>query len=144
MVVAIAMAFDIGLVHHVKAVFGGQFVPAFGLRIMGVPYSVEIGGLHQSNVFEHGLFIHHVTVDVMVLVQVGTLEFNQSAIDHESAVFDLDGPKTNTLGNRFERFASFGAECDQQAVLVWVFCRPRPDVADNACNMMTRSPWLQQ
>ena len=132
MVVAVAVAFDIGLVNHVQPVLAGQFIPAFRLRIVRVADRVEIGALHQPDISQHGFFIDDMARDVVVFVQVGTFKTHKLAIDQETSIFDLRCAKTNRL------LDDLVAECDRQCIEVRRFRRPLADVFDRRFECMLR------
>ena len=69
-----AVGFDISLIHHVQAVAIAQGVPQRVIRIMGAAHGVKIVLLHQQNVFNHGLFIHHLAVFRVMFMAVGAAD----------------------------------------------------------------------
>ena len=101
MVVAVAMAFDIGLIDHVQAVLARQFVPAFLVRVVRVTNRVHVRRFHELDVLQHRFFVNNVPCFFMMFMQVHALEFDEFAVDHETAILDLDRAKTDFLSNRF-------------------------------------------
>ena len=72
---------------------------------MRSPHRVQIGGLHQADVFEHGGLVEDVAGLVVMLVQVGALELDPSAVDQETPVDDLGGAETDLLRHGFQHRA---------------------------------------
>ena len=118
-IVTVAMTFDIGLVDHVQTVLTRQFVPALRVRVMRIPYGIEIRSLHQADVGEHGFFTDDMSGDIVMLVQVGALEFDELAIDQKTSVDDLRGSKTDGLRDGLN-----AVDRNQQGVDVWRLGRP--------------------
>ncbi len=66
-----AMGFNIGFVDDIQAVAIAQGVPQRMVRVMGAAHGVKVILLHQQNILHHRRFVHHLTVDRMVLMTVG-------------------------------------------------------------------------
>ena len=69
-----AVRFDVGLVIHVQAVFVAQVVPVGVVGVVRRPHGVDVVGLHQSDVLEHGLARHHVPCFEVMLVAVDAFD----------------------------------------------------------------------
>ena len=121
----IAVALDIGLVHHVQAVLVGQIVPA---RIVGIVRGadrVDVGGLHQLDVLAHRFLGHDAEGVRIMLVAIDAADHDPLAVHAHLAARDLDGAETDAAAGRLDQLALRIKQLDQQRVEVGVFRAPR-------------------
>ena len=74
------MGFNVGFVDYIQAVTIAQGVPQRMVRVMGTAHGVEVILLHQDDVLHHRRLIHHLAVDRMVLMAVGTANQQRLAV----------------------------------------------------------------
>ena len=76
-----AVGFNIGFVDDIQAVTIAQGVPQRVIWVMGAAHGIEIILLHQDDVLHHRRLIHHLTVDRMVLMAIGTANQQRLTIE---------------------------------------------------------------
>jgi len=92
-----SVRFDVGLIHHIQTVLVAKLVEEFRLRVMRGADGIDVVGLHQLNVFEHGLLIHHMPVFFMVLMNIRPFQIYILPVDVEPSIFNLAGAETHIL-----------------------------------------------
>ena len=82
----VAVALQVGLVHHVESVVVTKGVEAWVVWIMARANRIEVVLLHQQHVSHHALQRHGLAVCGVGIVAVGTLEEHAAVVDvHPSA-----------------------------------------------------------
>ena len=91
--VAHAVRLDVRFVHHVEPVLVGQLVEAGQVRVVGRPHRVDVQELHEPDVFQHRVLVHHVSPLGVVLVPVHSPEHDGPPVQQQLAVRRLDPPE---------------------------------------------------
>ncbi len=88
------VCFQVGFVHDVHAQPVAKFVPARVVRVVGSADCVNVGPLHQKQVFAQLFEVHRVTGERIVLVAIDTTKNHGLAVYEDSAIayFDLAEP----------------------------------------------------
>ena len=77
----VAVAFEIGLVHHIETVEIHHGVHLGMARVVAGADRVEVGLFHEPYVSEHGLVVDVAAVEGVGVVYVGALEEYALAVD---------------------------------------------------------------
>ena len=86
---------DVGLVIDIEAVLVAQFVEPPRQRVMTGPDGVDVVFLHQSQVGEHVLLGDVMTGELVVFVDVDSLELDRHAIDEEAVADNFQTAETD-------------------------------------------------
>ena len=57
---------------------------------MGQTHSIDMGGLHQSQVLQHQLLRHYTSLVWVVLMTVHTTNFDRCSVDEQLTTTDVD------------------------------------------------------
>ena len=88
--VPILMAFEVELVHHVDAVVVEHGVHLGLSRIVAGAHGVDVGLLHEHDVFKHRFYVDTAAAERVGVLRVHALEEDALAVDEYHAVGDAD------------------------------------------------------
>lgn len=84
-----AVGLGVGLVEHVDAILVAEVVPKGRLRIVAGAHGVEVVLLEHADIAHHGLAVYHMSVGLMVLMDIGAVDFHRFAVYEQLAVADF-------------------------------------------------------
>ena len=111
-----AVGLGVGLVEHVDAILVAEVVPQGRLRIVACAHGVEVVLLEHTDIAHHGLAVYHMSVGLMVFVDVGAVDFHRFAVYEQLAVA------------YFHRAESYTGRCGLHNVALGVFKRQHKGV----------------
>lgn len=118
------MAFQICLVYDPETHLIREIIQPWVIQLMRCADSIDVVTLHSKQVFFHELVRHGTTTGGMVLMAVDSAEDDSFTINQEQAIFHLNLPETDSLGN------NLNASGDHQVVEVWRLGSPFQGVLD--------------
>ena len=125
-----AVALDVGLGHHVKAILVAQVVPARVVAIVTGTHGVHVQLLHNLDVLNHAFHADDVAVVGIQLVAVGALDEDGLAVDEHLSALDLDASESHTLADGFDDVAFLVLQGEGEGVEVRYLCAPYLDAGN--------------
>jgi len=116
LVVANAVALDVGLADHVEAVLVAERIPLGGVGIVAGADGVDVVLLHQADVLHHALARHDLAQIGVPLVAVDAADEHTPAVDTEMAVADFDGAEADFRWDDFAHLTGRIARREEQRV----------------------------
>src|SRR5574344_1294300 len=92
-----SVTLTVSLVHHKHADRVAQLIPTRTIGIMRQAHGIDVGLLHQQEVFDHQLFTHHTSCMGVVFVAIHTTQFYHMTVDKHLAALDFYLSETHTL-----------------------------------------------
>ena len=120
----------VGLVHDVEAQRVAQLIPARRVGVVRQAHGIEVGRLHESDVFQHALFGHYARQLRVVLMAVGTAQAHGAAVDQQLSVLDLQPAEAHLLFGLFQQGAIGPLQLQTKGVEIGRLGRPLVGLAD--------------
>mmetsp|Transcript_59326 Transcript_59326/g.171921 ORF Transcript_59326/g.171921 Transcript_59326/m.171921 type:complete len:200 (-) Transcript_59326:739-1338(-) len=125
------MAFDICLVHDIKAVLIAELVEQRIVRIMRATDRIKVVSLHQFDVLEHRFATDDMAGVRVMLMPVHATDRQFLPIEEQAGLPDLHGSETNCDRDRLGRLlilgSSSGEEGNKKYVQVRLLGAPQAD-----------------
>ena len=124
------MLLDVRLVEDEETETVAEFVPAFHIRIVASPDSVDISTFHQKDVPNHERVRHDMTRDRVHLVAIDSTETSRNTIDKKLTAGNLDRADANIVADLLDNVAETIGEGESERVEVRVLGRPELRIVD--------------
>ena len=135
--VVILVAFDVGFIFKIDAVFVAEVIPIWGVGVVAVAHVVDVAALHEEHFFLHLFTRHIVTRRRIVFVAVDALHLDGLAVEViiasgqsefvvlGSRLLDFHFAEAHDGGERFNHVALLVLQFAHERIAVWRFGAPR-------------------